>query len=187
MQITHEAYLKAQDKMNKTIEALKRELAAIRAGRANPRLLDRIMVDYYGTPTPISQVGNISSPEPRLLVISLWDTSILKEVEKAIMKSDLGINPANDGKVIRLAFPEVTEERRKDLVKLAKKKTEETKVAARSIRRDANELLKKDKKDSVITEDDYNDLEKEIQKMTDDTIKKLDAILADKEKEIMEI
>ena len=187
MQITHEAYLKTQDKMNKTIEALKRELVSIRAGRANPRLLDRIMVDYYGTPTPIAQVGNISSPEPRLLVISLWDASILKDVEKAIMKSDLGINPANDGKVIRLAFPEVTQERRKELVKLAKKKAEESKVAARNIRRDANEMLKKDKKDSVITEDDFADLEKEIQKLTDDTIKKLEEILAEKEKEIMEI
>lgn len=183
----HEAYSKAQEKMEKTTAALKRELASIRAGRANPQLLERIMVDYYGTPTPITQVGNVSSPEPRLLVISLWDQSILKDVEKAIMASDLGINPSNDGKVIRLAFPEVTEERRKDLVKLAKKKTEEAKVAARSIRRDANETLKKDKKNSVITEDDFNDLEKDIQKLTDDTIKKLDVILQDKEKEIMEI
>ena len=187
MEITYEAYLKAKDNMEKTMESLKRELGSIRAGRANPRLLDRIMVDYYGTQTPITQVGNVSSPEPRLLVIALWDASMMKEVEKAIMASDLGINPSNDGKVIRLAFPEVTEERRKELVKLAKKKTEDTKVAARNIRRDANEQLKKDKKNSVVTEDDYNDLEKEIQKLTDDTIKKLDEILAEKEKEIMEI
>ena len=174
-------------KMQKAYDFLATDFAAIRAGRANPQLLERIRVDYYGTPTPITQVGNVSSPEPRLLAISLWDQSILKDVEKAIMASDLGINPSNDGKVIRLAFPEVTEERRKDLVKLAKKKTEEAKVAARSIRRDANETLKKDKKNSVITEDDFNDLEKDIQKLTDDTIKKLDVILQDKEKEIMEI
>lgn len=187
MEITHEAYVKAKDRMEKTLEALKIDLSSIRAGRANPHLLDRIMVDYYGTQTPISQVGNVSSPDPKMLVISLWDTSILGEVEKAIMKSDLGINPANDGKVIRLAFPDVTEERRKELVKMAKKNAETSKVAIRNIRRDANDVLKKEKKDSTITEDDYNDLEKEIQKMTDDMIKKVDVILADKEKEIMEI
>ncbi len=187
MEITHEAYVKAKDRMEKTLEALKNDLSSIRAGRANPHLLDRIMVDYYGTQTPISQVGNVSSPDPKMLVISLWDTSILGEVEKAIMKSDLGINPANDGKVIRLAFPDVTEERRKELVKMAKKNAETSKVAIRNIRRDANDVLKKEKKDSTITEDDYNDLEKEIQKMTDDMIKKVDVILADKEKEIMEI
>jgi len=187
MEITHEAYVKAKDRMEKTLDALKNDLSSIRAGRANPHLLDRIMVDYYGTQTPISQVGNVSSPDPKMLVISLWDTSILGEVEKAIMKSDLGINPANDGKVIRLAFPDVTEERRKELVKMAKKNAETSKVAIRNIRRDANDVLKKEKKDSTITEDDYNDLEKEIQKMTDDMIKKVDVILADKEKEIMEI
>ena len=178
---------KYENKMKKTLSGFEKELTTIRAGRANPHILDKLSVEYYGTPTPITQVGNVSSPEPRLLAISLWDQSILKDVEKAIMASDLGINPSNDGKVIRLAFPEVTEERRKDLVKLAKKKTEEAKVAARSIRRDANETLKKDKKNSVITEDDFNDLEKDIQKLTDDTIKKLDVILQDKEKEIMEI
>ena len=187
MEITHEAYVKAKDRMEKTLEALKNDLSSIRAGRANPHLLDRIMVDYYGTQTPISQVGNVSSPDPKMLVISLWDTSILGEVEKAIMKSDLGINPANDGKVIRLAFPDVTEERRKELVKMAKKNAETSKVAIRNIRRDANDVLKKEKKDSTITEDDYNDLEKEIQKMTDDMIKKVDVILADKEKEIMDV
>ena len=187
MEITHEAYVKAKDRMEKTLEALKNDLSSIRAGRANPHLLDRIMVDYYGTQTPISQVGNVSSPDPKMLVISLWDTSILGEVEKAIMKSDLGINPANDGKVIRLAFPDVTEERRKELVKMAKKNAETSKVAIRNIRRDANDVLKKEKKDSTITEDDYNDLEKEIQKMTDDMIKKVDVILADKEKEIMSV
>lgn len=187
MNVEHEALTKAGEKMRKTISAFKRELASIRAGRANPQLLDRIMVDYYGTPTPLNQVGNVSAPEPRLLVISLWDTSILHEVEKAIQKSDLGINPANDGKLIRLAFPEITEERRKEIVKSAKKKAEESKVAVRSIRRDANEAFKKDKKASVITEDDFNDLEREVQELTDETVKKIDEILADKEMEIMEV
>ncbi len=187
MNVEHEALTKAGEKMEKTIAAFKRELASIRAGRANPQLLDRIMVDYYGTPTPINQVGNVSAPEPRLLVISLWDTSILHEVEKAIQKSDLGINPANDGKLIRLAFPEITEERRKEIVKTAKRKAEESKVAARAIRRDANEVFKKDKKTSTITEDDFNDLEKEVQELTNETVKKIDEILADKEKEIMEV
>jgi ribosome recycling factor len=187
MNVEHEALTKAGEKMKKTISAFKRELASIRAGRANPQLLDRIMVDYYGTPTPLNQVGNVSAPEPRLLVISLWDTSILHEVEKAIQKSDLGINPANDGKLIRLAFPEITEERRKEIVKSAKKKAEESKVAARSIRRDANEAFKKDKKASAITEDDFNDLEREVQELTDETVKKIDEILADKEMEIMEV
>ena len=187
MNVEHEALTKAGGKMKKTISAFKRELASIRAGRANPQLLDRIMVDYYGTPTPLNQVGNVSAPEPRLLVISLWDTSILHEVEKAIQKSDLGINPANDGKLIRLAFPEITEERRKEIVKSAKKKAEESKVAVRSIRRDANEAFKKDKKSSAITEDDFNDLEREIQELTDETVKKIDELLAEKEMEIMEV
>jgi len=146
MQIKHEALEKAESKMDKTLSVLRKELVSIRAGRANAQLLDGIMVDYYGTPTPINQVGNIAAPEPRLLTISLWDASILHEVEKAIQASDLGINPANDGKVIRLAFPEITGEKRQELVKLAKKKTEEAKIAIRSIRRDANEVFKKDKK-----------------------------------------
>lgn len=187
MIIEHEALTKAGEKMEKTISVFKKELASIRAGRANPQLLDRIMVDYYGTPTPINQIGNISAPEPRLLVISLWDASMLHEVEKAIQKSELGINPANDGKLIRLAFPEITEERRKEIVKTAKKKAEEAKVAARAIRRDANEIFKKDKKISNITEDDFTDLEKEVQELTDETVKKIDEILAEKEKEIMEV
>ena len=154
MQIKHEALEKAESKMDKTLSVLRKELVSIRAGRANAQLLDGIMVDYYGTPTPINQVGNIAAPEPRLLTISLWDASILHEVEKAIQASDLGINPANDGKVIRLAFPEITGEKRQELVKLAKKKTEEAKIAIRSIRRDANEVFKKDKKSSAVTEDD---------------------------------
>lgn len=187
MQIQHEALEIAESKMDKTLGVLKKELISIRAGRANAQLLDGIMVDYYGTPTPLNQVGNIAAPEPRLLTISLWDASILHEVEKAIQASDLGINPANDGKIIRLAFPEVTGEKRQELVKLAKKKAEEAKIAIRSIRRDANEAVKKDKKSSAVTEDDFEILEKEIQTLTDKKIKEADDVLAAKEKEILEI
>ena len=177
----------AQDKMNKTIAVLKRDLGSLRAGRANPQLLDRIMVDYYGTPTPINQMGTISSPEPRMLVISLWDLSMLSAVEKAIQKSDIGINPSNDGKLIRLIFPELKEERRKELVKSVRKKAEESKVAIRAIRRDANEAIKKDCKDSVITEDDQKRLEDKAQKATDAAIKDIDRICSEKEKELLEV
>lgn len=177
----------AQDKMNKTIAVLKRDLGSLRAGRANPQLLDRIMVDYYGTPTPINQMGTISSPEPRMLVISLWDASMLSAVEKAIQKSDLGINPSNDGKLIRLVFPELTEERRKELVKIVRKKAEESKVAVRSIRREANETIKKDCKDGSITEDDQKRLEDKAQKATDAAIKDIDRICSEKEKELLEV
>ena len=177
----------ASEKMDKTIAALKRELASIRAGRANPQVLDRIMVDYYGTPTPIPQVGNVSSPEPRMLTIALWDAGMLSEVEKAIQASDLGINPSNDGKIIRLVFPELTEERRKDLVKQVHKKGEESKVAIRSIRRDANEQVEKQEKAKELTEDDAKDLQKQIQKLTDDSAKEIEKLVADKEKEIMEV
>lgn len=187
MQIKHEALEVAETKMDKTLGVLRKELVSIRAGRANAQLIDGIMVDYYGTPTPINQVGNIAAPEPRLLTISLWDTSMLHEVEKAIQASDLGINPANDGKIIRLAFPEITGEKRQELVKLAKKRAEEAKIAIRSIRRDANEAFKKDKKASAVTEDDFDILEKEIQTLTDKKIKEADEILAAKEKEITEI
>ena len=173
--------------MNKTIAVLKRDLGSLRAGRANPQLLDRIMVDYYGTPTPINQMGTISSPEPRMLVISLWDLSMLSAVEKAIQKSDIGINPSNDGKLIRLIFPELTEERRKELVKSVRKKAEESKVAIRAIRRDANEAIKKDCKDSVITEDDQKRLEDKAQKATDAAIKDIDRICSEKEKELLEV
>ncbi|MBR0135884.1 MAG: ribosome recycling factor [Clostridia bacterium] len=176
----------AQDKMNKTISVLKRDLGGLRAGSANPQLLERIMVDYYGAQTPINQMGNISSPEPRLLVINLWDPKMIPNVEKAIQKSDLGINPSNDGKLIRLVFPELTEERRRDLVKTIKKKAEESKVAIRSIRRDANETLKKLKKDGEITEDDQKLYEEEAQEITDNSIKEIDRIASEKEKEIME-
>ncbi len=177
----------ATEKMGKTISVLKQELSGLRAGRANAQVLDRITADYYGTPTPINQMGNISAPEPRLLVIAPYDPSALKEIEKALQKSDLGINPSNDGKVIRLVFPELTEERRRDLVKVVKKKGEEAKVAIRSIRRDANETIKKQKKNGDITEDDQKIMEEDAQKATDASIKDIDKIIADKEKEIMEV
>lgn len=177
----------AKDKMTKTISVMTQEYASLRVGRANPQALDRILVDYYGTPTPINQLGNLSTPEPRMLVISLWDSKMIPAVEKAIQKSDLGINPANDGKIIRLIFPELTEERRKELCKVVKKKAEESKVAVRSIRRDAIEQVKKQKKDSLITEDDQKKLEEKIQKLTDEKIKEIDTISAAKEKEIMSV
>ena len=177
----------AKEKMGKTISVLKQELSGLRAGRANAQVLDRITADYYGTPTPINQMGNISAPEPRLLVIAPYDPSALKEIEKALQKSDLGINPSNDGKVIRLVFPELAEERRRDLVKVVKKKGEEAKVAIRSIRRDANETIKKQKKNGDITEDDQKIMEEDAQKATDASIKDIDKIIADKEKEIMEV
>ena len=177
----------AKEKMGKTISVLKQELSGLRAGRANAQVLDRITADYYGTPTPINQMGNISAPEPRLLVIAPYDPSALKEIEKALQKSDLGINPSNDGKVIRLVFPELTEERRRDLVKVVKNKGEEAKVAIRSIRRDANDTIKKQKKNGDITEDDQKIMEEDAQKATDASIKDIDKIIADKEKEIMEV
>ena len=177
----------AKEKMQKSCAVYERDMMGLRAGRANPQLLDRIMVDYYGTPTPIPQIGNISSPEPRLLVIAPWEAKMIPNVEKVIQKSDLGLNPSNDGKIIRLVFPELNEERRKDLTKVASKGAEETKVAIRSIRRDAIEQIKKMKKNSEITEDDQKDAEEEIQKMTDKAIKEVDAIYAKKEKEIMEV
>ena len=177
----------AKEKMKKSCEVYERDMMGLRAGRANPKLLDRIMVDYYGTPTPIPQIGNISSPEPRLLVIAPWEAKLIPQVEKAIQKSDLGLNPSNDGKIIRLVFPELNEERRRDLTKVASKGAEETKVAIRNIRRDAVDQIKKMKKNSEITEDDQKDAEDEIQKMTDKAIKDVDSIYAKKEKEIMEV
>ena len=177
----------AKEKMQKSCAAYERDMMGLRAGRANPQLLDRILVDYYGTPTPIPQIGNISSPEPRLLVIAPWEAKMIPQVEKAIQKSDLGLNPSNDGKIIRLVFPELNEERRKELTKVASKGAEEAKVAVRNIRRDAMEQLKKMKKNREITEDDQKDAEEEIQKLTDKAIKEVDAIYAKKEKEIMEV
>lgn len=177
----------AKEKMQKTNSVFQAELRSIRAGRANPQLLDRVMVDYYGTPTPLPQMGNVTSPEPRMLVINIWDQKALPLVEKAILKSDLGLNPSNDGKVIRLIIPELTEERRRDLTKLVRKSAEDAKVAVRSIRRDAMDHLKKLQKDSVITEDDLTKAEKKMQDATDESIKSIDDLAAKKDKEIMEV
>ncbi|MCQ2458645.1 MAG: ribosome recycling factor [Clostridia bacterium] len=177
----------AKEKMSKSCASYQRDMVGLRAGRANPQLLDRIMVDYWGTPTPINQIGNVSSPEPRLLVISPWEAKMIPQIEKAIQKSDLGLNPSNDGKVIRLVFPELNEERRRDLTKVASKGAEETKVAIRSIRRDAIEQFRKMKKNSEITEDEQHKAEEDMQKITDKAIKDVDVIYAAKEKEIMEV
>ncbi len=184
---TKEIIATAKDKMSKTATAFVGEMQSIRAGRANPKLLDRVMVDYYGTPTPINQMGNVSAPEPRLLVINLWDVKALPLVEKAIQKSDLGLNPSNDGKVIRLIIPELNEERRKELTKQVRKISEDSKVAVRNIRRDAMDQIKKLKKDNLITEDEQKKAEDDLQKATDAGIKELDKLTADKEKEIMSV
>lgn len=178
---------KAEDKMEKAIEVLKSELNTLRAGRANPKMLDRIAVDYYGTPTPISQMASISAPEPRMIVIQPWDSKTIPIIEKAIQASDLGINPGNDGRNIRLVIPQLTEERRKDLVKLSKKEGENAKIAIRNIRRTAMDELKAAQKGSKITEDDCKNGEESLQKTTDNKIKKVDEIVKSKEKEIMEI
>ena len=173
--------------MTKSYDAMIREFTAIRAGRANPHVLDKLKVDYYGTPTPIQQVGNISVPEPRMLQIQPWEKSLIKAIEKAILTSDLGITPSNDGTVIRLVFPELTEERRKDLVKDIKKKGEAAKVAIRNIRRDANEVFKKQNKANEISEDDMKDLETKTQKITDKYIADIDKAVDEKSKEIMTV
>lgn len=176
-----------EDKMNKSLDVLQSDYASIRAGRANPHVLDKIRVDYYGTPTPIQQVGNISVPEARMIVIQPWEKSLLKVIEKAILTSDLGINPTNDGTMIRLVFPELTEERRKQLAKDVKKKGEATKVAIRNIRRDANETFKKMEKTGEMSEDDLKLGTEKIQKITDKMIDKIDAAVEDKTKEIMTV
>ena len=173
--------------MDKTIAVIQKDLNTLRAGRANPQILDKITVDYYGSPTALNQVGNISSPEPRMLVIAPWEPKMIGPIEKAIQKSDIGINPSNDGKVIRLIVPELNEERRKELCKKVRKAIEDGKVAIRNIRRDAMDAIKKMKKDSVITEDDQKKAEDELQKVTDKHIKEMDRIGADKEKEIMSV
>ena len=176
-----------EGKMEKSLEVLQEEYSSIRAGRANPHVLDKIKVDYYGTPTPIQQVGNLSVPEARMIVIQPWEKSLLKAIEKAILTSDLGINPTNDGQVIRLVFPELTEERRKDLAKDVKKKGDATKVAVRNIRRDANEAFKKMEKAGEISEDEQKTAEEKIQMMTDKMIVKIDAAIDAKTKEIMTV
>lgn len=179
--------LKAYDeKMKKAYQYLEGDYQAIRAGRANPHVLDKVKVDYYGTPTPIQQVGNITVPEPRMLQIAPWEKTLIKAIEKAIMASDVGITPSNDGVVIRLVFPELTEERRKDLVKEIKKKAEESKVAVRNIRRDGNEAFKKLTKQDV-SEDEVKELQDKLQKMTDGYMKDIEKLMDEKSKEIMKV
>ncbi len=176
-----------EKRMDKTINFLKEDLASIRAGRANPKLVDKIKVDYYGTPTPLNQLASISVPEPRCLLIQPYDINALKDIEKIIGASDLGVNPSNDGKVIRIMIPELTEERRRDLLKTVKKETENAKVALRNERRDTNDSLKKMEKNGDLTKDDLRDSETEVQKITDNFIKKVDEIYTNKEKEILEV
>ena len=176
-----------EEKMKKSIESVAGDFAAVRAGRANASVLNRIMVDYYGTPTPIQQVASVGSPDPRTLVVTPWDATCLRSIEKAILESDLGINPQNDGKCLRLGFPQLTEERRKDLVKQIHKYAEGGKVAIRNIRRDAMDNFKKQQKNSEITEDEMKMVEKDLQKLTDDSCKDIDKLLENKEKELMSV
>ncbi len=180
-------YTNIKEKMEKSINVYNEKLSEVRAGRANPAILNKVKIDYYGTPTPINQVAGVSVPEARLIVIQPWDISVLKEIEKAILASDIGINPNNDGKVIRLAFPELTEERRKELVKDIKKMAEEAKIAIRAIRRDGIEEAKAEQKEGNITEDELKQAENEIQKLTDKSVEEIDKILANKEKEVMSV
>lgn len=182
-----EAIKDAEDKMKKALASLDKEFSRLRTGRATTGLLDGIRVDYYGTPTPLDQIASVSTPDSRTITIQPWDRKAFADVEKAILKSDLGLTPVNDGKIIRIGIPPLTEERRKDLVKVAKKYTEEAKVAVRNVRRDANEILKKKKNDKSISEDEQHKGQEEIQKLTDSYVAKADAALAKKEKEIMEI
>lgn len=180
-------YKEFTDRMEKTCAVLSEQFASVRAGRANASVLDQITVEYYGSPTPIQQIATISTPDPRTLTIQPWDSSVLKAIEKAILSSDLGINPQNDGRLIRLVFPQLTEERRKELAKVVKKYAEEAKVAVRNIRRDGIEKFKKQQKASEITEDDYKQMEKEFQKVVDDYVKKVETLAAKKEKELFEL
>ncbi len=182
-----EIHKQTEEKMKKSLKVYKDELTSIRAGRANPTLLDRITVEYYGTPTPLKQIANISAPEPRMLLIQPWDASSVSAIEKAIQKSDLGLNPSVDGKIIRLIIPQLTEERRKELIKVVKKTTENAKVAIRNGRREANEQLKKMQKASEITEDDCKQAEDQVQKITDKYIEEIDNLMNAKEKELMEV
>lgn len=177
----------SEDRMKKTIEHLQNDFAGLRAGRANPAMLDKIMVNYYGQPTPINQMANINVPEARLLVIQPWDKSTIAEIEKAILKSDLGITPSNDGNVIRIAIPQLTEERRKEMVKVVRKRAEDAKVAIRNLRREANDLIKSSEKDKLISEDESKKGLDSAQKVTDKYIKDIDTVLQAKEKEIMEV
>ena len=176
-----------EDKMKKALDVLRKEYATLRAGRATPALLDKISLDYYGTPTPINQVANISVPEPRMILIQPWEKTMLGAIEKAIMKSDLGLTPNNDGAVIRLTIPQLTQQRRSELVKVVHKKAEEDRVAIRNLRRDANEAIKKLEKDKLISEDEAKKAQEDMQKLTDKYIKEIDQVMASKEKEIMEV
>lgn len=182
-----EIFASNEERMKKTVESLKREYASLRAGRATPALLDRIMVDYYGTPTPVNQVANVSVPEPRMITIQPWDKGMLQDIEKAIMKSDLGLNPNSDGATIRLAIPQLTQERRAELAKSIHKKAEEAKVSTRNIRRDANDAMKKLEKDKAITEDELKKSQDDMQKLVDQYVKEIDRVMTAKEKEIMEV
>jgi len=185
--MTSEVINSSEDKLKKSLDALKKDYGTLRAGRATPSLLDKVMVDYYGTPTPVNQMANVTIPEPRIIMIKPYDKGSLKEIEKAIQKSDLGLNPNSDGVAIRLTIPQPTQERRKELVKVVGKKSEEAKVAMRNIRRDANEAIKKLEKDKKITEDDRKDAQDKIQKLLDKYIKLVDSTKATKEKEVMEV
>ncbi len=176
-----------KEKMAKTIEALKRELQSVRAGRATPALLDRVTVDYYGTPTPVNQLASVSVPEPRMLVIQPWDKGVIQEIEKAIQKSDLGLNPMNDGSVIRIVIPPMTEERRMELVKLVRKMGEEAKVAIRNVRRDANDEIRKKEKNGELSTDESHRQQEQVQKLTDQFIQEVDALIREKEKDILEV
>lgn len=176
-----------EEKMDKSIQGLSKEFLTVRAGRANPGLLDKVIVDYYGAPTPLNQLSNISAPEPRLLIVQPWDKSVLGTVEKAILKSDLGLTPNNDGNIIRIAIPQLTEERRKELVKLVKKMAEETKVAVRNLRRDGNEDIKKMEKAGEISQDESRRLQDEVQELTNQYVEKVNTVLTAKEAEIMEV
>ncbi len=178
---------KIEERMDKTLSVLEENFSEVRAGRANPAILNKVKVDYYGVPTPINQVAGVSVPEARLIVIQPWDASVLKDIEKAIVAADIGLNPNNDGKVIRLAFPELTEERRKDLVKDIKKMAEESKISVRAIRRDGIDEAKSLQKESLLTEDEEKKAEEQIQKLTDKKIAEIDAMLEKKEKEIMSV
>ena len=176
-----------EDRMKKTVEVCKKEYANMRAGRANPHILDKVTIDYYGTPTPINQVANVSIPEARMITIQPWEKSMISVIEKAILKSDIGINPTSDGTVIRLAFPQLTKERRQELDKAVHKKAEEEKIAIRNLRRDGNDQIKKVEKDKLVSEDESKKAQDDMQKLTDKYIKEIDTLAADKEKEVSEV
>lgn len=184
---TKDVYSSHEEKMQKALDALRRELATLRAGRATPALLDKVTIDYYGTPTPINQVANIAVPEPRMITIQPWEKTMVAQIEKALLKSDLGLTPNSDGLVIRLLIPQLTQQRRTELVKMVHKKAEESRVAVRNLRRDANDAIKKLEKEKAISEDDTKKAQDDIQKLTDKYVKEIDRIMANKEKEIMEV